>query len=592
LATDPPASVHVLSRKTFESVAGGTGDAGDVAQLTDTERSWRVTGLLYVIEELSAVRLSSPLASIEDARTLLVRAAEADEPAAAEVSLYPTAGIWISHILRRLRGVVKDDSPLWLDVGYLHDLAAAAAIRADIDFSITVPVRDGAVVLPSLGMAVFPDPRGEAAEVRRTAGKTTITVGEFKVRLAGDDLGWRPLPRCESEVDGARIALTLDDVDPYRDLCGYSAPAPLDAEALHRWREAIDNAWRILAGQDRRRAERVAAAVRLLIPLPSAEQYRPLSASCDEAYAAVMASMPDEAAQLAVTLVHETQHVMLGAMMHLFEFVDNPGGALLYAPWRDDPRPLSGMLQGTYAFVGVADYLRERHEPIAQFEFALWRHQLGRVLSQLCGDPRLSEYGQELVTALADTVATWADTPVPQKILELATTIAADHHGQWRALHVVPPAEWVERAARAWAEGASCPSFAGPDGEPVTDTKARWLDGRAVLARIWLEDPTGFATLAREPADVTRCVPGTSPADVALIAGDAAGALDAYQQRLREDPDDYRAWVGLGLALAALDRPNRTLLQRPELVRALAGHVVAADPLQLAGWCASVNGSC
>jgi len=36
------------------------------------------------------------------------------------------------------------------------------------------------------------------------------------------------------------------------------------------------------------------------------------------------------------------------------ELVDLPGGKeLFYAPWRDDPRPLLGLLHGIYAFTAV-----------------------------------------------------------------------------------------------------------------------------------------------------------------------------------------------------------------------------------------------
>jgi hypothetical protein len=107
-----------------------------------------------------------------------------------------------------------------------------------------------------------------------------------------------------------------------------------------------------------------------------------------------------------------------------------------------------------------------------------------------------------------------------------------------------------------------------------------------------LEDPAGFAVLAKEPADVARRVPGTGAADVALIAGDAAGALDGYRERLGEDPGDYRAWVGLGLALAALGRPNRVLEQRPELIRALARNLPETYPIELVEWCAGALMSC
>jgi len=411
--------------------------------------------------------------------------------------------------------------------------------------------------------------------------------------VAPGDAGWRAAPHCASEVDGLRIAFIVDDVDPFRDLRGYSAPLPLNQADLVRWQRLLDDAWAILVRHDRARAEAVAAALTSLVPLPAAKPYRPLSASCDEAFAVIIASMPDDAMQLAATLVHETQHVKLGALLHLVTFVDDPGGPPVYAPWRDDPRPLSGVLQGVYAFVGITDFWRRHRSPGAEFEFALWRIQITRVLAGLRDDSRLSPLGRELINNLAATASGWDDHPTPPEIMRLATSAARDHRAQWRALHVTAPAEWIAAATHAWAAGEPCPPIEDDAGiAPVTDTRARWLDGRAVLARIRLTDPEQFAILAKDPTEVTRQVPGTLPADVALISGDADAARDGYLRHLADDPADPRAWAGLGLALAALDRPAEHLLERPELIRALARNLPGVDALALTGWMAGARSAC
>jgi HEXXH motif-containing protein len=38
-------------------------------------------------------------------------------------------------------------------------------------------------------------------------------------------------------------------------------------------------------------------------------------------------------------------------------------GRRCYAPWREDLRPISGFLQGTYAFLGVSGFWRRRSPP-------------------------------------------------------------------------------------------------------------------------------------------------------------------------------------------------------------------------------------
>ncbi|MET8149997.1 HEXXH motif domain-containing protein [Actinoplanes sp. NPDC049668] len=523
-----------------------------------------------------------PLPSVDRAWELFVRAEARDEAATTDVLMYPLTGIWISHMLRRLDGVVTEQCPLWMDVGYLHSLSAAAAIRSGVDFALAVPVRAGTVVLPTLGAATVGD--AETAEVRRVGDDVTVSAGGRTVRLDADDPHWRPAPRCSAESDGLRIEFLIDDVDPYRDMRGYSAPDPLDRDDLNRWQQLLTEAWQLLVRQDRVRAESVAASLSTVIPLPAAKPWRPLSASCDEAFAAIMASMPDDAEQLAATLVHETQHVKLGALLHLMTFVDDLGGPLAYAPWRDDPRPLSGILQGIYAFIGITDFWRHRATHIAEYEFALWRIQLANVLGDLRADPRLTDAGRDLLANLHATVTGWADVPVAADILRQATWAAADHRGQWRAFHLAPPAEWVDLAASAWTAGEPCPAIPAGQADPVTDTSARWLDARAVLARIRLADPDQFTILAKAPGEIASQVPGTLPADLALIAEDAQAAQRGYLRDLTIDPTHPRALVGLGLAREALGEPLAVLLERPEAIRALAGRIDRPHIVALAEW--------
>jgi HEXXH motif-containing protein len=581
---------HVLAPADFFHLTSGSGAAGVVSGFAETERSWRMVGLHHLITALEGGGSLGPLDPVGEAWRLLLRAEEADESVTTDVIMYPQVGIWISHLLRRLRGVVTDGRPLWADAGYLHTLAAAAAIRAGLDFTIRVPVQAGFVVLPTLGLARLDGAEADTATVRRSGGAASVSAGGRTVDLVADDPGWRRAPRCEAEVDDVRIAFVLDDVDPYRDLRGYSAPDPLGRADVDRWRHLLEEAWAILVRRDRARAESVAAALTAVIPLPAARRYRPLSASCDEAFAAIVASMPDDAEQLAVTLVHETQHVKLGALLHLVSFVDDTGGPLVYAPWRDDPRPLSGILQGIYAFVGITDYWRHRSDQVAEFEFALWRRQLDRVLTTLRDDPRLSGHGRELIANLAGTVSGWSGDPVSPEVSTLAAAAAADHAAQWRALHIAAPADWLAKAVRAWRAGEPCPPVdPGVTIDPVTDTSARWLDARAVLARVSLADPKKFAEIVQAPEEVAAHVPGALAADVALLRGDASAAVEGYRRQLAEDPADPRGWAGLGLARK---ESAAVLLHRPELVRALARESPAVDPLALAEWVAAASPPC
>jgi hypothetical protein len=75
------------------------------------------------------------------------------------------------------------------------------------------------------------------------------------------------------------------------------------------------------------------------------------------------------------------------------------------------------------------------------------------------------------------------------------------------------------------------------------------------------------------------------------VSGKRDEAVRGYLAELRTDPDRATSWVGLGLALSAAgqDRPARSLLHRPDLVRAVYREVLAraadpAEPVELAAW--------
>lgn len=116
------------------------------------------------------------------------------------------------------------------------------------------------------------------------------------------------------------------------------------------------------------------------------------------------------------------------------------------------------------------------------------------------------------------------------------------------------------------------------------------LDVLALLARLSLVAPAEFAGLAKE-ADPGLSLPGDQ-GDIALVAGDFDGAVEQYVRELRAVDARPATWAGLGLALRERGEPDagRSLIQRPELARALSGALPwPYDPLELARGLAGVH---
>ena len=71
-------------------------------------------------------------------------------------------------------------------------------------------------------------------------------------------------------------------------------------------------------------------------------------------------ALSDDPASLGELLVHEMQHVKLAALADQFDLFDRADGRLFPVPWRRDPRPIYGLLHGTYAHLAVAELWRAR----------------------------------------------------------------------------------------------------------------------------------------------------------------------------------------------------------------------------------------
>ncbi|MGI3202139.1 aKG-HExxH-type peptide beta-hydroxylase [Streptomyces sp. GLT-R25] len=167
-----------------------------------------------------------------------------------------------------------------------------------------------------------------------------------------------------------------------------------------------------------------------------------------------------DAVRLAETLVHEFQHSKLAALLHHFPLLDDDRIERFYAPWRSDPRHLTGLLHGAYAFTGVAGFWRLRmHDPssdtavrgFAAYHFALRRLQARLVVRTLGQSGRLAPLGTVIVDGLARTLTDWLHEDVPQGVLYRARTAARLHRTEWRLRNLRPPLHEPMPSDSSWA---------------------------------------------------------------------------------------------------------------------------------------------
>ncbi|WP_282702934.1 HEXXH motif domain-containing protein [Streptomyces sp. CC219B] len=588
---------HRLPPDALAELIRGEGGPAALDLLLRAERSRR----------LLLLRMLDDTTDLGPAWDLLSAAQQHHPTAVNDLLMYPQTGMWLATTLRRLRGKEpQDDPPLWVVLGHFAALAAAAALRAKLDFAIQVPVRHGRVPLPTLGCAMLPVSEPWAtATVRSRSGQTVVAVPGCEVAVPTDPgtagPGWHPLHHVSVGPAERRLETVLDDVDPYRTYPRPTEPRPLSEETAAHWRRTLERAWAVLLRELPETAAAMRSGLLSLTPTAARERFRPRSVSAGDAFGGIEASEPDDAAQLAATLVHEFQHTKLGGLLHLAPLLTpapEGTGELWYAPWRDDPRPLEGLLQGIYAFAGIARFWNAHrvapsaHSPLAHFEFALWRAQTATAIEQVHRHPRCTPLGRALLVALRDQCAQWLAEPVPKEPLALARLCADDHAARWRAHHRRPPAAAVRAAVHAWQRGASGPPASlAAEPEVVPDPSARWLDSLAVLVRYRL---SATADDRRPDAAATE-VTGALSGDALLAAGEATAARRAYTAHLKAEPEAAGAWAGLGRALAAENtEPTAAhlLSRHPERARAVHQALLRVtdsppDPVRLAAWLGS-----
>jgi HEXXH motif-containing protein len=441
-------SRHEIGDEVFTALAAGGGGPLAARQLADVEHSRHMLLLRGVV--MVARRSMHPeYATAREAYDLLGAIQRVAPSTVDKIVRYPSVGAWARRTVQALGGPSVTGS--WDGVravrgeyggpAWLAGVAAAAATEARFPCEIRVPAIGGRITLPSLGQVTGLG--GEAgAVILRSTGSGVVAVADLRrIEVPGDPHtdrpGWHGLRRLEARADGAMIRLLIDDLDPFRVPHPSVGPRLTAAEA-DRWQAMLGEAWELLVAHHAGTAGEIAATIRVLTPLVGTGHGQ-RSATSREAFGAVALSPPRDPVSLALTLAHEVQHAKLCALLDMVRLT-RPDGRLYYAPWRDDPRPVGGLLQGTYAYLGVtAFWRRQRHlesgdrAARAHTEYARWRSAVDVSARRLLASGSLTSRGEAFVAAMAEVIGGWHDESVPITALAAARAEAVAHAARWHA---------------------------------------------------------------------------------------------------------------------------------------------------------------
>jgi HEXXH motif-containing protein len=569
------------------ALARGAGDAAVVRNLHEAQLSKHLM-LLHVLAG-AADRDDPGTAAFRKAYRLLAELQAAGPGIVDWLVALPHIGSWAHNCLACLD---EGSAP---DFSYLACAAAAAAVRLGVRFELDVPVCDGCVLFPGLGRLQVPD---QCEWILLSSDGERLRAGErIEVPCAAlvpdDGVGseishWRGTPLVRAVADGQTWNVLLEVCDRHLDRFTLPMLPAMTADEVVNWRHRIQAGWEVLVRHHGWAAEPIAAGVPVIVPLVPRGDLD--SATSPAAFGAIATSLPPSAVSMAETLVHEFQHTKLSGLMDMLPLIE-PCGQKGYAPWREDPRPLGGLLQGVYAFAGIVRFWNvQRHvetEPDdilrANVLYERWRLTIVPAASSLLDSGFLTPTGVRLVTEVLEQGRSLQAESVPAEAREIAREVALDNWLTWQLRNTALEASQVACLAAAYQRGEPLGDRALPETRIEDDTRKVDSIARSRLLNMRYQDPRQYQRLGASGW------PDVSTADRLLVCGDAGAALAAYRTAIAADPLPD-AWIGLALAIHRLpDIPSQPVFAAHlplllDMHARLADQGIQSDPLELAAW--------
>jgi HEXXH motif-containing protein len=246
-------------------------------------------------------------------------------------------------------------------------------------------------------------------------------------------LGTTELPQALYTRSGC-IKVVDNDLDFFWDrsnaMHGISLDGAIDAE---KWTQSLENA-RALVATTVAGQHLVERFVSYLVPLRQGSGDTNLSFSARNFPAVVFKNHESEPHMVGETLIHEADHQFFYATERFERFflTDPPNmKAVHFSPWRDDARPLDGIVRGLSAFARVSEYYssaldsgainaRRREAIEALLTTRLVEAEQAQITAS--GSEELSEFGKSYLREVGEVL---------QRVKRIAATLTG--YELWRA---------------------------------------------------------------------------------------------------------------------------------------------------------------
>ncbi|MGW1228100.1 radical SAM/SPASM protein FxsBH, inactivated beta-hydroxylase extension form [Streptomyces sp. NPDC002530] len=249
-------------------------------------------------------------------------------------------------------------------------LLAAAAVRAGLDgLRVPVSLRDGEVVLPSVGRLALAGPDGDGTVLLRAAGGGFLAgpaVGgpERRIRHTGTaEPGWLPVRAFAAPGDLPGGGFVIDDLDPYRDC--FDAPAvALDTASAERLGAALTAARALVEERAPAFGAACADLPFVFTPLAGTRPGEPRIGR--HGYGALGIGADERADTLALALLRGARRARLRALADVTDLYAADGSWDHRMPWGEELVPFSRLLSDTYERIALAAFDAHYRDGITQ----------------------------------------------------------------------------------------------------------------------------------------------------------------------------------------------------------------------------------
>jgi len=211
-----------------------------------------------------------------------------------------------------------------------------------------------------------------------------------------------------------------------------------------KWLSSLEEAWFWIDSCSSLLASEILMGVQSLVPVHSHAIDVHRSQTFREIPGLLILSWMSDTSVIVEALVHEYHHHKLNALLNLDPIiVEGSPEAIYYSPWRDDTRPLSGILQGIYVFQAVLEFghkILKTDIPVLQEKRLQQRvytakQQLLTALKVLKTNAGFSLIGQSLIEAIEKNINR-VEPEVSKTEKQLIDVRLKEHQRQWEATNL------------------------------------------------------------------------------------------------------------------------------------------------------------